>query len=323
MKKYLLAALLVAALSTTAVAKENYSYTISTSSLGSGMYILGTAWAKNITDYVPNVVASAQSTSGAAANVQLMEARENMLGLTSNAAGYDGWHGNGWAKGRKYTNTRMLFPFYSSQWQMITLNPKLRKMEDIVGHSVSVGGAPGATSDIVIRDCMAVMGFEPGSIQYITTSNGVNYLRDGRIDAVAFVMGVPTSYVLELETSLPVRLMTIDKESIMKVCAAKPYYSYGIIPGGVYKNEPNDLDTIVSWTFAIAHKDVPEEVAYQMVKAVFEHKDDFVAAHSSAKTMVAKNIVDAAIPVHPGAVRYYREIGIEIPEKLLPPEMKK
>lgn len=321
MKKYLLAALLVVVLSGSALA-EKYNYTISTSSLGSGMYILGTAWAKNITDYVPEAVASAQSTSGAAANVQLMEAEENLLGLTSNAAGYDGWYGSGWAKGREYRNTRVLFPFYSSQWQMITLNPKLRKMEDIVGHSVSVGGAPGATSDIVIRDCMAVMGFEPGSIQYITTSNGVNYLRDGRIDAVAFVMGVPTSYVLELETSLPVRLMTINKESVMKVCAAKPYYSYGIIPGGVYKNEPNDLDTIVSWTFAIAHKNVPEEIAYQMVKAVFEHHDDFVAAHSSAKTMEAKSVVNAAIPLHPGAVRYYREAGIDIPEKLLPPEMK-
>lgn len=302
---------------------EKYNYNISTSSLGSGMYILGTAWAKNITDYVPDCAASAQSTSGAAANVQLMEARENMLGLTSNAAGYDGWYGNGWAKGRQYRNTRMLFPFYSSQWQMITLNPKLRKMEDIAGHSVSVGGAPGATSDIVIRDCMAVMGFEPGSIQYITTSNGVNYLRDGRIDAVAFVMGVPTSYVLELETSHKVRLMTIDKESIMKVCAAKPYYSYGVIPGGVYKYEPEDLDTIVSWTFAIAHKDIPEEVAYQIVKSVFEHKDDFIAAHSSAKTMVAESVVDAAIPLHPGAIRYYREIGVEIPDKLIPPEMSK
>ena len=305
-----------------AAEKGSFNFAIGTSSLGSTMYIMGAPWAKVITDHVPNAVASVQSTAGASANVQLIEAGELKLAFSSNAAAYDGWHGIGWARGQKYQKLRMLFPIYSAYWEMITLKPEIRKIQDIVGHSVSVGGQPGATSDIVIRDCMAVMDFEPGAIQYITTSNGVNYLKDGRIDAVAFVMAIPTSYIMDLETSHKVRLVAIDREDIDRICQAKPYYSPAIIPAGTYKHEPEDVDTIVLWTFAVADKDIPEEIAYQIVKAVYENTESFAMAHSAGKNMKPEDVQNAAIPLHPGAVRYYREIGLDIADKLLPPEMQ-
>jgi TRAP transporter TAXI family solute receptor len=295
---------------------QSYNFTIGTSSLGSTMYIMGVPWSQVITKSVPNATASVQSTAGASANIQLIEAQEVQLAFASNAAAYDGWHGIGWSRGREYRRMRMLFPIYSAYWQMITLNPKIRKTQDIVGYSVSVGGQPGATSDIFIRDCMSVMDFEPGSIQYITTSNGVNYLKDGQIDAVAFVMAIPTSYVMDLETSHEVRLVGMDRKEVEMICEAKPYYTPAIIPAGTYKHEPEDVDTALLWTFGVADKDIPDEVAYNIVKSVYENLDVFATAHSAGRNMNPKDVINAAIPLHPGAIRYYQEIGIDLPERL-------
>ncbi|WP_448807339.1 TAXI family TRAP transporter solute-binding subunit [Aminobacterium colombiense] len=317
-----LVAVILLLLGSCAFAGSKYNLTIGTSSLGSSFYILAAPWAKVINDNIPDAVASVQATAGASSNVQLIEAGEIGLAYVSNAAAYEGYNGLGWTRGRKYQKLRAVFPSHPAQWQMVTLNPNLKKIEDIKGHSVSVGGQPGATSDILLRDCMSVMEFEPGSIQYITTSNGINYLKDGRIDAVAFVMAAPTSYIMDIENTHNVKFMRIDQEDINKVVEVKPYFSPGVIPGKVYKNEPDDIPTFVSWTIAIADKDIPEDIIYRMLKAVYENKELFAAAHSSGKNMKQEDILFAAVPLHAGAVRYYREMGVSIPERLLPPEMK-
>ena len=90
-----------------------------------------------------------------------------------------------------------------------------------------------------------------------------------------------------------------------------------------YKNLTRDSKTDAMWNFVVTNSDMSEKLAYDIVKAVFDNHDSLVTTHSVAKDTLAQNIVhNTIVPLHPGAVRYYREIGVKIPSGILPPEMK-
>jgi TRAP transporter TAXI family solute receptor len=98
-----------------------------------------------------------------------------------------------------------------------------------------------------------------------------------------------------------------------------PSMALGAIPKGTYKSNPDkDIPTLTMWNFMAVHKDAPADFVYEVVKKTFENVDILVAAHPSAKEVKPGAIINSPIPLHPGAVQYYKEKGIAIPDKLLP-----
>jgi TRAP transporter TAXI family solute receptor len=93
-----------------------------------------------------------------------------------------------------------------------------------------------------------------------------------------------------------------------------PQISQSLVPARTYATQERDYATIGLYNFAVAHKDLPDDLIYKIVKAVFDNHEELVMAQSSAKETVPANISrDTVLPVHPGAERYYREIGVPIP----------
>lgn len=300
----------------TASLAATYNFSIGTSNLGGSYYIFGTPWAKIITDKVPNAVATVQSTSGPASNIQLIETGQIKLAYVSNLGAYEGWHGLGWAKGREYRRMRAIFPTYPSFFELVSLaDSKMETVRDITGKRLHMS-MPGATADIVLQSCIEVLGLKPKDKSYMQTDNAVDMMKDGRLDVVSAVMGIPTAFIMDLQSTHNMRILDIAEEDIDKVIAAYPQLGKGIIPANTYNNQPNDLNTFTFWNFGVADVDLPEDIVYEIVKAVFENRAEFEAAHVSGKYVVPENIVHSVIPLHPGAVRYYREVGIELPEPL-------
>ncbi|HHX26896.1 MAG TPA: TAXI family TRAP transporter solute-binding subunit [Firmicutes bacterium] len=301
---------------------QTWNFAIGTSTLGGTYYIFGTPWAKVITDKVPNAIATVQSTNGPSANIQLMEKGELKLAYASAPAAYEGWTGTGWAKGRKYQRQRSLFTTYSSYFEIVTLSKSpIKTIRDLEGKRVHMS-MPGGTPDIAMRYSLETLGIKPKEEVYMQTGNAADLLKDGRLDVVIAVMGLPTSFILDLQSTHDIRLVDIDPEDQTTVAEKYPYFAKGTIPKNTYKNQSTDINSFVFWNYAIGDKDLPEELVYNMVKAVFENKAEFEAAHSSGKELAPENIVYSVVPLHPGALRYYREIGIEIPDALIPPEAK-
>jgi TRAP transporter TAXI family solute receptor len=131
--------------------------------------------------------------------------------------------------------------------------------------------------------------------------------------AIGFVTTTapPTSSVAETAQALPIRLLPISDEAFMKMKAANPGYGKGVIPGGIYPGIDQDVPTVSDDTVLITNADVPEDTAYWIVRTMAENLDDIRTVHPALKSLTKERMANVqALKLHPGAARYYREIGV-------------
>lgn len=131
--------------------------------------------------------------------------------------------------------------------------------------------------------------------------------------AIGFVTTTapPTSSVAETAQALPIRLLPISDEAFKKMKASNPGYGQGVIPAGVYKGVDKPVPTVSDDTVLITHKDVSEDAAYWIVRTIAENLDDIRTVHPSLKSLTPERMANVqALELHPGAARYYREIGV-------------
>ena len=136
------------------------------------------------------------------------------------------------------------------------------------------------------------------------------------------VKGVPAPVIMEMEASNEINLLTMTQEDFSKLLEAYPYWTQGVIPKGTYKAAKEDIHVISLWNFAVAHKDLPEELVYDMTKATFEVLPQLANAVKDMAKTKPEDILYSSVPLHKGAIKYYREIGLTIPDKLIPAEAK-
>lgn len=313
MKKIILASLvLVLAFSGSAFAKK-WNFSIGTSTLGGSMQIMATPLAKLMTENIPNVSASVQNTPGPQANLQMMELGEMSMAFCSSPVAYEGLTGKGWAKGRVYDNFRTILVVFPSYFQFVAGGSSgVTTVRDLTGKRVHTS-IPGTTPDIVIQAEEDVLGLKFKERHPLNTGPAADMLRDGRIDAVSCAMGLPTPFIMDLQATTDVRLVQMSLEDQAAVAQKYPYLAKAQIPANTYKNQPETINTFALWNFVVVSKDVPDDIVYQITKTALENLPQFAAAAAIGKEFKAENIQHAVGLVHPGAARYYREIGIDIP----------
>lgn len=304
-----------------AAAQKATRLTLGTSTVGGTYFVLGGGWAKIIGEKLDGVQISIQEGGGPATNIQLIEGDTAELGFATTNVAYQGWNGLEWANGVKYHKMRSIFPMYASYLHVWTLdkptNP-IYNFRDLEGKHVSTG-TPGNTSEIAGKAAMAVLGITPSNLSMLATSTQISSIKDGIIDVAITVTGLPGPFMLELESTHDPRLVWFSGEDLEKIKEEYPTFFKGIIPKGTYKNQKEDITTISFWNIVIAHKDLPDDLVYNIVKTTFENKDEWVIAEPSIRQLDPNNLEYCVpIPLHPGAVKYYQEIGVKIPEALLP-----
>jgi TRAP transporter TAXI family solute receptor len=141
----------------------------------------------------------------------------------------------------------------------------------------------------------------------------------GEYNALVLTGGAPFPAAKELEAKEPLNFISPSVEEINLIRKAMPELTPSIIAAGTYSSLDKDYSTIGVYNFAVGRSDLPEDLAYQLVKAIHENHPRLVEASSAAHETVPQNVVkNTFLPFHPGAVRYYREIGISIPDSLVP-----
>lgn len=293
---------------------------LGTSAVGGTYYIWGGGWATIMNEHVPGADISVEATGGPQTNLQLMEQGDMELSfLTSWAAG-EAWDGLNWAEGTNYRSARTMFPMYSSALYIIARkDSSINSMSDLGGMNVATGPA-GSSSDLAGRAILETLGIEPRQLTAITASAQKDGLKDGTLDAIMVVNGTPSSVVLELETTHDLKFIGYTEEELSTILDAYPFWATEDVPADTYKNQPEPITAISLWNVCSAHKDLDSDFVYDMVKATFEYHDNLVAVDQTAATCVPENIIYASTPLHPGAYRYYQEIGIDIPDNLKPVE---
>jgi len=291
--------------------------TIGIAPVGGTYYIWGGGFAKLLEEKV-GIPGYMVVTGGPLQNTKMVDGKKLDFGMVTSSPVWEGWHGEGWAKGKKYQNTRAMFPMYASYFQMYaTKKSGMKNIHDLNGKSVGVGPS-GGTAATYWPKILEIAGVKPSRIVK-GDSAGLNYqFKDGALDANAQAVGLPWMIVKEVETTHEINLLPIPKADAEKFIEKYPHFSPGILPKGYYKsNADYDVETITVWNFMIVHKNAPDDLVYEVVKKTFENVDILIAAHPSGKETKPEYIVYSPIPLHPGAAKYYNEKNIKIPNKLI------
>lgn len=294
---------------------------VGTASPGGTHAIYGQGVANIIANDV-GVTASTQQTQGPTQNLVLVHGDRVDIGLTTMGPAYEAWTGIGdLDPGTEYTDLRALFPMYVTPFQAVALERSgIASVADLDGRTVGTGPR-GGTGGTYWERWFEELGLDV-NVQNGPLGDQISQLSDGRLDAVATAAGVPTAAISEVETTTDVVIFSLSEEQIAQMLPNLPYAEEMEIPAGVYSSLEEPLKTLGMWNVAFTDDDMPESLAYEIVKAIFENHDDLVATHSSAVETTLENVPKSGfMPYHPGAVRYYREHGIEVSDERLPPEL--
>ncbi len=293
------------------------SVTIGAAPVGGVFFIWMGGFAKLLNDKM-GIPGNVEVTGGPVHNTQLTDAKQIDFGPATAGPLWEGWTGGGWAKGRKHQNIRAIFPMYTSYFQMYSLKRTgIKSLHDLAGKSVGVGPVGGTPATYWPR-VFEILGIKPSRMVNAGSADLNSQLKDGMLDANGQTVGLPWGLIHEVETTHETNVYGVSSADADKVIAKHPYLSKAKIPKGYYKgNRDADIETITIWNFMTVHKDAPEDFVYEVVKKTFENVDILIATHASARETKPEAIVHSPIPLHPGAVKYYREKGIRIPEKLI------
>jgi TRAP transporter TAXI family solute receptor len=294
------------------------SLTLATASPGGVYIIYGEALAKILTDKL-GIAVNPLPTQGPVHNVKLLDSGGAQLGFTTMGVAAQGWNGTGdWTDGKRFRNMRALFPMYDTPFQAIVLQRSgIATIEQLNGKRVGVGPRAG-TGSTYIPAVLKALG-----ISADVTNGSFDHMADelfsGDYDAVMTLTGAPVPAIVAGAEQKPFILVRPSPEQINAVRKAIPEFSPSKIPAGTYSFLDKDYDTFGVFNFAIGRSDLPDDLVYQLVKAAFENQPTLLKAHSTARETIPQNVVkDSFLPLHPGALRYYREIGVKIPDALVP-----
>jgi len=292
------------------------SLTLVTASPGGVYYIYGDELAKILTEKL-GVTVNPLPTQGTVHNVLLVDNGTAQLGMITMGVGLEGWNGTGdWTKGKTYRQMRALFPMYDTPFQPAALRRSgLTTLAELEHKRIGIGPR-GGTSGTYIPQIVKALGISAEII------NGPHELMAkellaGRLDAYVSMLGAPTPTFKTVEESEPITFLGLSPQQTETLRKAMPELSETKISVGTYRSLAKDYVTLGVYNFAIGRADLPDDLVYQLVKAAFENQPRLVKIHSAARETLPQNAdKNTFMPFHPGAVRYYRETGIKIPDAL-------
>src|SRR2546423_1127442 len=301
-----------------AVAAQAQNISIATGGTGGVYYPLGGGMAAVLSKYVSGMQATAEVTGGSVANLQLIGTGKPYLGMTMADAGLDALKGEDKFKG-KPVPIRTLMIMYPNRMHVVSVEGTgVNTIKDLKGKRVSTGSGGSATEVLAFRVIEAA-GLDKDrdmKRERLGVAESVNALKDRKIDAFFWVGGLPTAAVTDLATTPGAKIKLIDHADLVPAMNKKygKLYVEDVIPKATYRGMDTDNRQATVMNLLVAHQSMDDKTAYNIVKAVFEHKDELVRVHKEAENFKLENQKAAAtpIPFHPGAAKYFVEKGIKI-----------
>jgi TRAP transporter TAXI family solute receptor len=190
----------------------------------------------------------------------------------------------------------------------------IRDFKDLSGKRIGIGKSDSGFT--FTRD--VVLGFYgwtisvPERVLELGPAEQNQALCNNLVDAIIFEGGHPNGLTQEATTGCRSRLVRVAGPPIDRLLATHPYYIASVIPGGMYPGNPRDVRTFGTQAVLVTTSNQPDELAYGIVKAVFENFADFRRLHPALSTLNVKDMVpsEAVMPIHPGALRYFHEAGL-------------
>lgn len=293
----------------------------SATGIASAQYAYSVAVSKEIHQAVPEVQITVMVSGGAIENAQRMRDGQAQLGNMTTEAASQALGGTEQFRDKPYPGLRMLWYFQQSVFHFVVSQASgVKSLYDLDGKEFNPG-LRGSASEKVAEKVLETLGIRA---KYYRGDNvdALAAIRDRRIVGYQKAGAPPDPTVLDLQVTLPIRILSFSKEDLAKIKNAIPNVALVSVPAETYKGVPA-FDSFATGLGIGADKSVPAELAYKMVKAMWERKADIELAYPAVKgANIPQLTIEMSVsPLHEGAVRYYRELGLKVPDELLPPEV--
>ena len=303
-------ALFILAFSSSALAQK-VDLKMMTGPMGGSWYPLGGAIADAVQKEIPGVTISV-SPGGGVANVEAVEFGKCDIGFSNSSSGVDGVYGRPPFK-QKMPNMRQLANLYPQYFQIVVLEDKgIKSVADLKGKSISPG-PKGHTGEFAARQVLEIYGLsykDMSKVQHVGYSDAVALMKDGHCEGWMLCTTIPASSIMDIALSRKIRLIALPEDKIKAMQKLNAGYIRRTVPKGTYQGVDYDVPGFGFFTHLIISAKLPDDLVYKMTKTLANNLPRFGDVVKDMKGVTKKDLaLDIGIPLHPGALKYYKEIG--------------
>jgi len=275
-------------------------------------YAYSGAVSQVLSSKINNLSFDVQSTGASKANIFLVADKEADIAIVQNDVMYYAYNGiDLFANEGAVKGFSAMAGCYAEVCQIVSKS-NITSIEELKGKRVSVGDI-GSGCEFNARQILEAYGmtFDDIQVNNLSFADSASALKDDKIDAFFCVAGAPTTAIVELATSNSINILEVDDAHAAKLIADYPFYTKFNVPGGAYKGVDRDVQTVAVVATYIVSDNLDEKIVYEMTKALFENKEEIAKAHPKGAELDPEYAVAGiSIPIHPGALKYYKEIGV-------------
>ncbi|MBN8991232.1 MAG: TAXI family TRAP transporter solute-binding subunit [Rhizobiales bacterium] len=309
---WMAAAVAAAALLTSPGAQAQAFINVLTGGTSGVYYPLGVAIGKVYSDRIPNVKTQVQATKASVENLILLQQGRGEIAFTLGDSLKAAWEGDEEAGFKtKLDKLRTIGAIYPNYIQIVaTAESGIKTLADLKGKSLSVG-APKSGTELNSRAILAAAGLtykDIGKIEYLPFAESVDLMKNRQLNATLQSAGLGVASLKDLSTSTNITVVSVPKAIVDKI--GPPFVSVNI-PANTYAGQDKDVPTAAVVNYLVTSAAVPDDLVYQMTRLVFESLPELANAHAAGKEIkLATAATGSPVPLHPGAIRYYREKGL-------------
>ncbi|HEY8335662.1 MAG TPA: TAXI family TRAP transporter solute-binding subunit [Tardiphaga sp.] len=279
----------------------------------SGVYYpLGVAIGKIYSDKIPNVKTQVQATKASVENLILLQQGRGEIAFSLGDSLKAAWDGDEEAGFKaKLDKLRVIGAIYPNYIQIVaTADSGIKTLADLKGKSLSVG-APKSGTELNSRAILAAAGLsykDLGKIEYLPFAESVDLMKNRQLAATLQSAGLGVASLKDLSTSTDITVVSVPKETVDKI--GPPFVSV-VIPAKTYTGQDKDVPTAAVVNYLVTSSAVSDDLAYQMTKLVYESLPELANSHAAGKEIKLETAAAGSpVPLHPGAIRYYKEKGL-------------
>ncbi|SFZ85518.1 hypothetical protein SAMN02983003_2683 [Devosia enhydra] len=279
----------------------------------SGVYYpLGVALSEIYAEGIEGSRTQVQATKASVENLNLLQQRKGELAFSLGDSVKAGWEGVTEAGfPAPLTDLRAIAAIYPNYVQIVaSAESGITTLEQLKGRSISVG-APASGTELNARAIFAAAGMkyeDMGKVEYLPFAESGELIKNRQLDSTLQSAGLGVAFIKDLSATMDINVVAIPAEVVESIGA--PYVP-SVIPAGTYDGQDADVATAAIGNILVTHSGVSDDLAYQMTKLLFDNLDRLRSAHSAANAIDPATALEGlSIPLHPGAERYYREMGL-------------
>jgi TRAP transporter TAXI family solute receptor len=311
--------ILIISLVSTSMA-EDKRISIGTAGTAGALYPMGVAMAETINRHVPGFKASAEASGASLENIRNLSQGNVDWAISQNEVAFMAYNGMDKYEGKEVKSLRSLFGTLLSWAQIFTpADSGINSVKDFKGKRIGVG-APGSGGERVAQKVLLYYGlsYEDIKAEFMSNPEMVTALKDGTLDAFIITHPLKSAALLDLTTSFKVKMIPVADDGFYE---KYPFFTKRDVPAGVYRNVENPVPTptsrIVMYTSTKAG--LTADQVYALLKGIWDNSAEWVNIHPAVKkyTSLKDAIKGLSVPLHPGAVKYYQEQGLDVPQAII------